>query len=245
MGILEERLWSAAGKRAPGRQIKHVVRGLRYTAVVLENGDAGLAFSFARRIAPGERAVPLLDPLPCPAEYLLELADSRHPSERALAVATANALLGVEGEMVADTPEVRTGETLLMVGNIAPLARYLRRCGAELKIVDDAEADALPPEDAEPLAAEVDRLILSASAVVNGTWEPLIDAARESWVVGPSAPMNAALYGGTSVRWVLGRVVTSPHRLLHLVAAGGGTRDLSSCAEKCLLSVGGTVDTVP
>ena len=50
MGILEERLWGLARKHAEGRRVLEVVRGVRYTAALLEGGRLGLSYSYARSI---------------------------------------------------------------------------------------------------------------------------------------------------------------------------------------------------
>ncbi len=237
--MLERRLWEMAAERAVGRDVSRVVRGLRYTGALLDGGETGLALSEGHSLSVGgrgdERATELLLDLPRAAADLLALSSSGVLSDRAVAVAVANALLGVEGEDSEALPPIAPGSRLVMVGNIKPVARELRREGFELSVFDRREQPELRAEETVRQVAGADLALLTASTVANGTWTELVAAARRCWIIGPSAPMNAALYQGTSVELVLGRRVVDSERLLAYLAAGAGTRQWRDATVKVLL----------
>lgn len=236
---VETRYRNLARQQSKGVRVADVVRGVRYTAAFLDDGRCGLAFSFARLLSPAERNLPLLLTLPRPAADLLSLFGSSAMGDRAIATATANAILNSEGEPSDAQPDPQDASNILMVGRIAPLEKHLASLGRRPLVVDDAFPDSMPMDRAEDLAAKSDLLILSASAVVNGSWSALSAAAKKTWLVGPSAPMCSALYEDTSICRVFGRRVTYPLRLREILSRGGGTRDLSPCTEKTMLTLPG------
>lgn len=236
---IETRFQDLARQQAKGVRVADIVRGVRYTAAFLDDGRCGLAFSFARLVSPTEQNLPLVLTLPRPAEDLLALFGSSAMGDRAIATAVANAILNSEGEPSDAQPDPQDASDILMVGRIAPLEKHLVSLGRHPLVVDDAFPDSLPLDRTEHLAAKSDLLILSASAVVNGSWSFLSAVAKMTWLVGPSAPMCSAVYKDTSICRVYGRRITDPLRLWKILSLGGGTRDLSSCTEKTTLTLPG------
>ncbi len=236
---IETRYQDLARQMAKGIRVVDIVRGVRYTAAFLDDGRCGLAFSFSRLLSPAEQNLPLVLTLPRRSEDLLSLFGSSAIGDRAIATSVANAILNFEGEPSDAQPDPGAASQILMVGRIAPLEKHLLSLGRHPLIVDDAFPDSLPLDRTEHLAAKSDLLILSASAVVNGSWSSLSAAAKNTWLVGPSAPMCLAVYEDTSMCLVFGRRVTDPPRLREILSRGGGTRDLSSCTQKTTLTLPG------
>lgn len=238
MGSLDVRLWDAAYARASGRMVLEVVRGVRYTAALLDNGRVGLAYSFSEQVMPEEESPVLLSSLPLDPSEALALGSSPCPGDRAVALAVANALLPVEGELSPSIPRLRPGSQVLMVGRMEPLENKLVAMDASVVFADHGRSDGIGDHEALELASRCDLVVLSASAIVNATWERFVELARECWVVGPSAPLCWEVYDGTSVTAALGRSVKSPQALMRIVSRGCGTRFFDPFTDKVLLCRG-------
>ena len=90
---LQERIKAAAIPLAEGRRVADVRIGLGYTAVLLDSGSAGLAYTFLDEAGGGCSVYRNIRPLAGrPAEDLLRLFTAGGRIEAALALATANAL---------------------------------------------------------------------------------------------------------------------------------------------------------
>ena len=234
---MEERLFSLAREKAHGRLLKRFIRGIRYSLAVLDDDSAGLAFSFPEKVSRNEKLFSFLSDLPLPANSFLDLSGSSYTGDRCAAVAVVNALLGVHGDVSEVIPSLGNCEKVLMVGFIEPLHKAIVKSGITPHVIDDHYGESLPLDMGCRMASKSDLLILSASSVVNGTWQSLADSARRCWLVGPSAPLSAPVYKGSSVEYVLGRSINNIQELARVVARGGGTRDMSNCTGKISLHV--------
>ncbi|EHM10852.1 hypothetical protein TheveDRAFT_1734 [Thermanaerovibrio velox DSM 12556] len=242
MGSLDKRLWDLACAKASGRMVLEVVRGVRYTAALLDNGRVGLAYSFSDMVMPEEEASAILSSLPVDAAEALGLSSSRCPGDRAVALAVANGLLPVEGELSGAIPRVEPGAEVLMVGRMEPLENKLVALDAKVFFADHHRCGGLDDKEALDMASRCDLVVLSASAIVNGTWERFVELARDCWVAGPSAPLCWDVYKETSVSAVLGRSVKSPQALMRIVSRGCGTRFFDPFTDRVLLCGGPLCD---
>lgn len=235
--MVEDKLWYYAGQMCSGRQVVRFIRGIRYSMAILDDGNAGLAFSFPDRVDRKEKLYSILRSLPAPASAFLELSRSRCTGDRCAAVAVANALLGAKGEESPRMPFLQDARNVLMVGYIEPLYRALQKSGITPYVMDDHYGNSIPLDLGRRLCSTADILILSASSVVNGSWEELSSLARKTWIVGPTAPLFPALYEDTSVEYVMGRSITDVQALATILERGGGTRDMAACTGKICLSI--------
>jgi uncharacterized protein (DUF4213/DUF364 family) len=124
-----------------------------------------------------------------------------------------------------------------MVGYIEPLFRSLQKRGIIPYVMDDHYGKSIPLDLGRRLCSTADILILSASSVVNGSWDELITLARKTWIVGPTSPLFSGLYEETSVEYVMGRSITDVQALATILERGGGTRDMAACTGKICLSI--------
>ncbi len=232
---MEERLLALAGEKASGRSLVKFMRGIRYSLAVLDDNSAGLAFSFPGRVSKNEKLFSFLSELPLPSNMFLDLALSPDLGDRAAAVAVSNAILGVQGKVSGTIPSLKGFTSVFMVGFIEPLYIKLVREGISPLVMDDHYDKSIPLDMGCKIASKSDLLILSASSVVNGTWQRLADSARRCWLVGPSAPLSAPVYKGSSIEYVLGRSIDNVQELIKIVSRGGGTREMSKCTSKISL----------
>lgn len=242
-GALTRSLTATLSPRAGGR-VEKVVVGLVYTAAVLEDGRAGVAYTF-RDQAQGACAVfrglrPLAGQK---AGDLLALAASRDPIEAAVGLAVAGALLSpgpaeaVPGDVL-DQLALGPEDTVGMVGYFGPLVPEVRRRAKRLYIferVDEPQGDLLPQEQAVEILPSCRVAIISATTLINQTLEPLLAACtgcREVVLLGPSTPLCPEVFAGTPVTMLSGMVVRDVGSLLQVVAEAGGTRQFSRLVDK-------------
>ncbi len=233
---ISERLKELAITAAEDLCVIDVRIGLRYTAVHLDNGQVGLAFTFHRDATGGCGGLRDLGPLAGKkATGLLTLFDSTHKVELAVALATANAISNttregfVEGDVLRHLrlgPDDRAG----MVGYFAPMVSELRKRTSSLKIfeqIDRPEGDILPESEAYNHLPHCQVALITSTSIVNHTIDRILDATvscREVVLLGASTPLVSEAFKETPVTLLSGVVVTRPREVLRVVSEGGGMR---------------------
>jgi uncharacterized protein (DUF4213/DUF364 family) len=231
---ISERIQDHLKDRA-GIKVKEVRVGLRYTAVLLENGRAGVAFTFSDGMTREWPILERLQPLGgrC-ASDLLDLLQSRNKIEMAVGLATANALANIpEGLLYGDaldylhiTPEDRVG----MVGYFAPVVPKLKNLTSQVTIFEqnrDRGEGCYPEEDAYKLLPECQVAMITSTAILNHTIDKLLDSARscrEVALMGPTTPLLPRVFDHTPVTLLSGVIVSRPDEVLRIVSEGGGIR---------------------
>jgi uncharacterized protein (DUF4213/DUF364 family) len=224
--------------------------GWGYTGVQLSTGDVGLCHSLLREM-----------PLACcrmvrrsgtlagsPAAELAELAKSWTLGERVIGLATISALSQiilkrgsqgfamVEGNVL-DELDIHPADAVAMVGNIRPFVKSVRRKASNLWIFERGgrfDEGVLPDPACEELLPEADVVIITGSAIANGTLERLLQlsqTAREVSVVGPSASVVPDPLFKRGADIVGGMIVTDAEKALRIIAEGGGTPQLKAAVR--------------
>ena len=153
---IHDRMIELLMPRAEGALVKEVRIGLRYTAVMLQNGQAGLALTFSESLK-GCHILDGVHPLSGKeASVLLEFIGSGQRTEAAVAMATANALVNTEkagllqGDIL-DHLDLNPGDRVAMIGYFAPMVPRLRRLVSSLHIFEERAKgveDVLPADQA-------------------------------------------------------------------------------------------------
>lgn len=242
-GALALKLTAALASEAQGR-VAQVVVGLGYTAVMLEDGRAGVAYTLREQVQGGCGVFQGRRPLAGQeAAELLGLAVSRDPVEAAVGLAVAGALLSpgpaeaATGDVL-DHLDLQPEDTVGMVGYFGPLVPEVRRRAGRLVIferVDLPQGDILPQERARELLPQCRVAIISATTLLNQTLEPLLEACagcREVVLLGPSTPLCPQVFAGTPLTMLSGVAVRDAPALLQVVAEAGGTRQFSRLVDK-------------
>lgn len=210
--------------------------GLRYTSVLLDNGQLGLAYTFPKDSREECSAFKGLRPLAGKeASTLLGLFDSPDNIESAVALATANALCNTtqNGQLVRDTLdylELQHDDKVGMVGHFAPLVPLLRKKVSSLTIfeqIEHASGDLLPESDAYTVLPQCNVALITSTSILNHTIDPILVAAqscREVMLLGASTPLIPEVFSSTSVTILSGVVVTRPQEIMRIVSEGGGVR---------------------
>lgn len=236
--------------RAADRVVEDIRIGLGYTAVRLDDGSCGVAYTFRDEIREGCSVLQAAGTL-CGrrASELARWAHLPDPLAAATGLATLNALAGCPPDandtgflaVLGCGPEDEVG----MVGNFGPLVQPLRnRCRA-LHVLDrhpERGSGILPEQAAEEVLPRCHAVILSATTLINRTLDGLLDlcrGAREVAVLGPSTPMLPEIFRGTGVTLLSGVRVTDPARMLRTVSEGGGTRQFGGAVRKVTVRVSG------
>ncbi len=228
---------------ANGHTVADIRIGLGYTAVRLENGLAGLAWT------PPPTAgccthLPLAGTLAGtlagrPAAELLQMLTAEQSLPRTLGLATANALLaagtypGTSKEEVLDGLKITEADHVVMVGYFGPLVKRIKEIGCRFDIVelDSSKPGVLTPEQGRAVLAQCSVAILTGTGLVTGTCDGLLadlGQPREAVLLGPSAPFCAEIFAGTPLTRIAGARVLDADGVLQVVSEGGGTPRLKS-----------------
>jgi uncharacterized protein (DUF4213/DUF364 family) len=253
-------------------RVDSVCLGWGYTGVQLSTGDMGLCHSLL-----GEAFLPCCQIVKqagtltgCSAAGLAERAKSWDLGERVVGLATISALSQIimkrrperfsmmEGNIL-DQLGIKPTDTVAMVGNIKPIVEPIRRKTSSLLIFERSgrfDEGVLPDTACEELLPDADVVLITGSAIANGTIERLLQLsqmAREVGVLGPSASIipdplfnrGVDLVGGvivTNADEVLTQcaqlelsgfrvIVTNADEVLRIIAEGGGTPQLRAAVR--------------
>lgn len=218
------------GTAAQKRLVKEVQVGLIYTAVQIDTGALGVAYTFPEARTCGGTGVPLK------GRTVAELVDGlggKSLLASAVALAAVNALLAdaplppatCEADVL-DSLDLHRGDRVCMVGCFAPLLKPLKDLGVELKTFDQ-----VPKPGSRP-AAEVEEhlpgsevAIITATSLINNTLDHLLKLAspcREVVLLGSSTPLLPEAFSGTPVSNLSGIRVEEPEGVLRCIAEGQG-----------------------
>ncbi len=235
--------------RAKGIVVRDVRIGLGYTAVLLENGRAGVALTFHERLTKGCTVFKGLHPLAGrQACDLLSLLDSKDLIEMAVALATANALANtirddlLEGDIL-EYVQIGPQDKVGMVGYFAPVVPRLKEKTSSIMIfekIKKKKGDLLPEKDAYQLLPQCQVALITSTTILNRTIDNLLGAARscrEVVLLGASTPLVPEVFAGTPVKFLSGVVVTGPEEILRIVSEGGGMRLFRENVKKVNLSL--------
>jgi uncharacterized protein len=241
---LADAIQNAALPLATGVAVADVRIGLGYTAVLLSDGRAGVAYTFRDEVAGGCSVYRNIRPLAGrPAEDLIALFDTRGPIETSLALATANALFNrpdknyYSGDILAQL-KIRPEDRVGMVGNFGPLIPAVRAQAKDLYIfeqIDHPKGDLLPAAEADTLLPQCQVALLTSTAIINRTADhllTLVAACREVVFLGASTPLAPSVFEGTGVTMLSGVTVVDAKTILQIVSEGGGMGFFKSSVQK-------------
>jgi uncharacterized protein (DUF4213/DUF364 family) len=223
--------------------------GLIYSAVQLDTGAVGVAYTFpdsrvCRDAAGG-------DPRPLAggrAAQLLNGLGGGNLLASTLALATANALLaGAPAQAragdILESLELRDGDRVCMVGCFLPLLNSLQARRISITAVDqDPKPGSLPAGEAEQHLPRSQVAIITATSLINGTLEHLLELCsncREVALLGPSTPLLPEAFFGTPVTCLAGIRMLEPSGVLQSIAEGHGFQVFKRYVRKVYLRISG------
>jgi uncharacterized protein (DUF4213/DUF364 family) len=248
---VREKIKEVALKAAKGVSVEDARIGLVYTAVLLDNGQIGVAYTFhddndlVRRCCDLKGLRPLAGRR---VEELLSLFDSTHNVESALALAASNALFnsmrdGLKEGDILEHLRLFPSDAIGMVGHFLPMVPMLQSRVSSLKIfeqVDKVQGNLLPQEEAYRQLPQCDVALITSTTIVNDTVDAMLDAVRscrEVVLLGASTPLVPEVFAGTPVTVLSGVVVKKPQEIMRIVSEAGGTRLFRGHVTKVNLGV--------
>jgi uncharacterized protein (DUF4213/DUF364 family) len=248
--VITDEILELLAERAQHRVIRDVRIGLGYTAVLLDNGACGLAYTFRDDAAEGCSVLQQAGTVAGrSAPEVVAWANALDAVTAAVGVATLNALIDpLAKALEADVRElirVRSGDVVGMVGDFGPLVSFLRERAARLHIFERRpaqEPDLHPTWTAPMLLPECDVVIITSASLVTRALDGLLeraDGARELVLLGPSTPMLPEVFAKRRVTLLSGVHVVDSAGLLRVVSEGGGTRKFGTTVRKLALRLDG------
>jgi uncharacterized protein len=248
--MLADEIYNQALAIAADHHASDIRVGLGYTAVALEDGRCGLAFTLHE--SEYESCTVIAEAGTLAGRKASELiAWIMQPDETACAIglATINALIGfpqgaVESDIL-DLLPIRPEDAVGMIGYFGPLVDSIRSRARSLHIFERRpipELGVLPDSAAGDLLPECQVVILSATTILNHTIDALLDlcsAAQEIAVLGPSAPFLPESFKKRGVTILSGIHVVDCPKVLRVVSEAGGTRNFGKAIRKLTLRVSG------
>lgn len=245
---IAERLIALASERIGDQRVVDVRVGLRYTAVVLEDGGLGLALTF---LDGWEHSCQAFDAIPSPVGRpgvdLLPGLSSDMPVVAALGLACANAVFNRPGiGKPADVLEIiapRPVDRVVMVGHFMPIQRRLQGKVASLEVFErkaERAEGVRPAEEVFTALPAADVALITATALINHSLEPILEAAGGCRVVallGASTPLAPAAFTHGPATLLSGVAVSQPAAVLRTVSEGGGMAAFKQFVTKTNLVV--------
>jgi uncharacterized protein (DUF4213/DUF364 family) len=226
---------SDRGGEAP---VEEVRIGLGYVGVLLEGERLGLSALLRNDLPPGCTTLGRAGTLAgSGASELLDLLVSgTNPLERALGLATANALIspdaGAEEQDSIALMGLSPEDRVAMVGYFGPLVKRIQKTGATLSIIekDPQRTDRVPDRnDRDRILAECTVAIITATSILNGTIEELLTvlgSPRHVTVLGPSTPLCEEAFARTPVTHLGGSAIGDHRKVMQIISEGGGTPNM-------------------
>jgi uncharacterized protein (DUF4213/DUF364 family) len=223
--------------------------GLGYSAVLLEDRRAGVAYTFLHELGTGCSVFRGLRPLAGRrASDLLALFDSPNLVESSIALATSNALSNtmdtglLEGDVL-DHVKLMPIDSVAMVGYFRPLVCTLRKMAGDLRIFEQVnypKGESLAEHEAYEFLPKSQVALITSTSILNHTVDELLIAARscrEVALLVASTPLIREAFEGTSVTILSGVVIRHPGKIMRIVSEGGGMRLFGTNVEKVSLRV--------
>ncbi|MFI5341724.1 MAG: Rossmann-like domain-containing protein [Candidatus Methylomirabilales bacterium] len=243
--MIATRIREALQTEAAQAQMVDVRVGLGYTAVVSDSATAGVAYTPREDLSPGCSVLHAGGALAGrPATDLLSLLESPRPLERAIGLATANALVAarksnadLRGDILRALA-LNPGDRVGMVGCFEPLIAPLQAQVASLTIFERSggwTAMVKPAESARDLLPTCSVALITSTTLITESLETLLDAAagcREVALLGPSTPLLPEVFAHTPVTCLSGIRIERPAEVLRVVSEGGGTREFAPYVQK-------------
>jgi hypothetical protein len=210
--------------------------GLGYTGALLDNGNAGVAYTFKDSLPKGCSAFTGNRPLKGKSTHeALKYIGSPILVESSVGVAIANALTNrkkggeKEGDVL-DILEFREDDRVGMVGFFGPLAAPLRKRVRELLVFERTSRIAkniYPAEKAIEELPKCDIALITSTSLINGTMDSLVEASqkcREIVLLGASTLLLPEIFRSLGVTLLSGIIVSDSPDILQIISEGGGMR---------------------
>ncbi len=244
---LYEKILEKALSRGRVRRIVDIRIGLGYTAVCLDNGNIGLAYTYLEEKAGCNILPPEVRFYDRPADVVAKYFLSPNLIEAGVGLATINAILNCpKDDYTLGDPlqllELNSKDRVAMVGYFEPLAKRIKDKVQDLWIFEKSEsrlAEALAEVEMTGLLPEATVAIITSVTLINKTLEEillLLKGVRASILLGPSTPLLAEPFEGQKITYLSGMVVKDKE-ILKIVSEAKGTKAFGPFVQKVNLAL--------
>jgi len=248
---LVRNLYNLFQAKAKETRVSHLCIGLRYTAVMTDDGGTGIAYTYvsgshcgsknpsAHRDYEGESA----------AELLAMIQDPE-PLNRSMALALINALNHDAASRFPDDSSDRIWMDSLKIGHetrvatvgfFKPLMKGFADRGAQVEVLDDLQGIGDRSRFYEKLKGWAEVLLLTSTSILNDSTEAMIDRLAPGVKVimlGPSTPMVPEAFGHLPVQVLAGTVPVDKEAVLKSIRHGAGTPVIHRFSRKVRATLG-------
>jgi uncharacterized protein len=246
--MLVDELVECGLKTAGAHTTTDVRIGLGYTAVRLDNGSCGLAYTLHEEeyesccVMPDAGRIAGRN-----ASDLIPWMKSKDVTACAVGLATLNACItppatAVESDIL-DLLSVQPADRVGMIGYFGPLVEPIKKQAHALHIFErksNLQYGILPESATPELLPQCHVVVMSATTILNHTIDGLLDLsknARAIAILGPSTPFVPEIFSRYGVTLLSGLKVAEPTQVLQIVSEGGGTRQFLRATRKLSLSI--------
>ncbi len=231
------------GEAAGQRGVQYLDLGLGYTAVVLSDGQVGIAYTYITEKDSCSLFQDRRDFEGTPASQLLELLGSDNLVERSAAVAAVNALnssrageFGEDEDSLVEDFGIGKGDIVAMAGYFGPVVAKIEAVGASVRAHDIGKGIGAQEEFYRLIASgEAKGLVFTSTSVINGSTEELLSHLHRDTpcaLLGPTTPMIPEIFDHLPIDFLGGIAPANPEGILKAVRNGRGTRDILKSAKK-------------
>ena len=212
--------------------IERIVCGLKYSAVILKNGNIGVCSNLFKTVY-----VKIDD---------LKTVDLSNIKHRIILNAYYNGLLNYENNYnktvdIFDEIDFKSYKNIIMIGLFKPLLKSFKKKKINISVFD------LIKENRELISIDkemnyinkADSIILSATTISNRTFMNIINNTQENcdiFLLGPSSIMNEDMLSYKNIKGIFGSIFKkNDERVLDVIEKGYGTRKFLRFGKKVCL----------
>ncbi len=237
-GTIASRLYDELQHKSVDIGVEDIRIGLGYVGVKLGSKRLGLAAVLRHELSPGCTTINKAGTLRgrTASELLTYLVAGRNPLDKAIGLATANALTEHNDTLGEDTISLlhlTDRDHVVMVGLFGPLVQKIRSTGAELSIIerDPARMKIADEQEKKYMLQKCSVAIITATTLMTDTLEEILNSMgepRRVVLLGPSTPLCSNVFEDTIVTHLGGSSVIDSDKILQIISEGGGTPAMRS-----------------
>ena len=214
------------------QNIKQIVCGEKYVAVVLKNGNLGVCATLDNYVN-----IEIKD---------LRFPDLKNLQHRIVLNAYFNATFNYNNQYdstidIFDEIDFKKYNKIVMIGFFQSLVKKFESEKIELKIFDKAVQDDKLTDMSKQLSeiAKADALILSSTSVFNNTFLNLINTTKDNcdiYTLGPSTILNEEMFQYRNIKFLFGSIFENNDiNSIKIIQQGGGTKQFLPFMNKVYL----------
>jgi uncharacterized protein (DUF4213/DUF364 family) len=215
------------------QNIKDIICGEKYVAVILKNGKLGVCATLNNYVNVDKRE--------------LRFPDLKNNQHRIVLNAYFNATFNYQNKYdtkvdIFDEIDFKKYNSIVMIGFFQSLVKKFENEKIDLKIFDKAVQDEKLSDMSEQLkeVAKADALILSSTSVFNNTFLDLINATKDNcdiYTLGPSTILNNEMFQYRNVKFLFGSIFEpNDVNTMKIIHHGGGTKQFLPFMDKVFLN---------